>query len=78
MAQRVYIETTIPSYLTAWPSRNLIVAAHQQITREWWRTRRSAFDLCISQFAIDEASAGDTEAAEERMAILVQFSARRF
>lgn len=70
MAQRVYLETTIPSYLTAWPSRDLIIAGHQQITKEWWRTRRSEFELCISQFVIDEASAGDTEAAKERMAIL--------
>ncbi|MBX7104739.1 MAG: type II toxin-antitoxin system VapC family toxin [Gemmataceae bacterium] len=70
MAQRVYLETTIPSYLTAWPSRDLIVAGHQQVTREWWRTRRSEFELCISQFVIDEASVGDAEAARERLVIL--------
>jgi hypothetical protein len=70
MAQRVYLETTIPSYLTAWPSRDLIIAGHQQITKEWWRSRRSEFELCISQFVLDEAGAGDTEAANERMAIL--------
>jgi hypothetical protein len=70
MAQRVYLETTIPSYLTAWPSRDLIIAAHQQLTKDWWRTRRSAFDLFISQFVLDEASAGDPQAAQERLAIL--------
>ena len=70
MAQRVYLETTIPSYLTAWPSRDLIIAGHQQLTKEWWRTRRKEFELCISQFVLDEASAGDAEAAEERLAIL--------
>ena len=70
MAQRVYLETTIPSYLTAWPSRDLIIAGHQQITKDWWRTRRSEFELYISQFVIDEASAGDAEAAKERMAIV--------
>ncbi len=70
MAQRVYVETTIPSYLTAWPSRDLIIAGHQQLTKEWWRTRRTEFDLYISQFVIDEASAGDAEAAKERLAIL--------
>jgi hypothetical protein len=53
MAQRVYLETTIPSYLTAWPSRDLIIAGHQQVTKEWWRTRRNEFELCISQFVID-------------------------
>ncbi len=70
MAQRVYLETTIPSYLTAWPSRDLIMVGHQQLTKEWWRTRRSEFELCISQFVIDEATAGDAEAAQERLAIL--------
>lgn len=70
MAQRVYLETTIASYLTAWPSRDLIIAGHQQLTKEWWRTRRSDFDLFISQFVLDEASAGDPQAAQERLAIL--------
>lgn len=70
MAQRVYLETTIPSYLTAWPSRDLIIAGHQQLTKEWWQTRRSEFELFISQFVLDEASAGDPQAAQERLAIL--------
>jgi hypothetical protein len=70
MAQRVYLETTIPSYLTAWPSRDLIIAGHQQLTQEWWRTRRNEFELYISQFVLDEASAGDAQAAQERLAIL--------
>lgn len=38
MAELVYIETTVVSYLTARPSRDLIVAAHQQITHDWWDT----------------------------------------
>jgi predicted nucleic acid-binding protein len=64
---RVYLETTIPSYLTSWPSRDLIIAAHQQITRDWWETRRHAFELYISQLVLDEASAGDPAAARERL-----------
>ena len=64
------METTIPSYLTAWASRDLIVAAHQQITKEWWRTRREAFEICISQFVVDEANAGDADAARERLEVL--------
>src|SRR5207248_4566737 len=66
----LYLETTVPSYLTAWPSRDLIRAGHQQITKEWWRTRRAEFDIYISQFVLDEAAAGDAEAARERMAAL--------
>ena len=63
----VYIETTIPSYLTAWPARNLIAAAHQAITREWWALRRDSFQLFVSQLVITEASAGDLAAAELRL-----------
>lgn len=62
--------TTIPSYLTAWPTRDLIIAGHQQLTREWWQTRRNEFQLCVSQFVLDEASAGDAQAAQDRMTIL--------
>ena len=65
----LYVETTIVSYLTAWPSHDLIRAAHQQVTRDWWETR-SEFDLYISQFVLDEAGAGDPKAAEERLAAL--------
>src|SRR5438445_12544946 len=70
MTPRLYLETTIPSYLTAWPSRDLIVAAHQQLTKEWWLARRDAFEMCISQFVLDEAGAGDPDAARERLLLL--------
>lgn len=64
---KVYIETTIVSYLTARPSRDLIIAAHQQITNEWWENRRDDFDLYTSQFVIKESSAGDAEMATMRL-----------
>jgi hypothetical protein len=67
MKSRLYLETTIPSYLTSRPSRDLIVAGHQQITREWWEKRRNRFDIYISQFVLEEAGAGDPEAARDRM-----------
>ena len=70
MKPKIYLETTVPSYLTAWPSRDLIRAGHQQITQEWWQTRRQHFDLYISQFVLDEVSAGDTGAASERLTAL--------
>src|SRR5436309_12831187 len=70
MKSRVYLETTIPSYLTAWPSRDLVRAAHQQITREWWEQRRSEFELYISQVVLRECQAGDPTAASERLETL--------
>ena len=48
MGLRVYLETTVISYLTALPSRDIVQAAHQQVTREWWE-RRNRFDLFVSE-----------------------------
>jgi predicted nucleic acid-binding protein len=62
----VYIETTIPSFLTARPSGDLIVAGRQLITRQWWEQRRSEYRLFISQYVLDEAMAGDADAAQKR------------
>jgi len=66
----VYLETTIPSYLTAWRSPDLVMAARQQITRAWWDNRRCDFELFVSQLVIDEASAGDPVAAVRRLEAL--------
>ena len=66
----VYLETTIPSYLAAHPSRDLIIAAHQQITHEWWRDARDRFDLYISEAVLDEINIGDTEAVARRLGIV--------
>lgn len=74
MRPRVYVETTVVSYLTALPSRDLVTAAHQQITREWWETRRTEFDLFVSQAVTQEASAGDSEAAGRRLAVLEELA----
>ena len=70
MPRRIYIETTIPSYLTARPSRDIVQAARQQLTREWWDVERRNYDLCISQIVLDEAAVGDAEAAQRRMAVI--------
>jgi hypothetical protein len=71
MAATVYLETTIPSYLAAKPSRDLITAAHQQLTREWWQTRRTAFQLYVSELVLQEAALGDVDIAQERLRYLV-------
>jgi hypothetical protein len=70
MAERVYIETTVVSYLTARPNRDVVIAGHQQITHEWWDTRRASCELCVSQLVLDEAGASDPVAAEERLTVL--------
>jgi hypothetical protein len=62
MKPSVYIETTIPSYLTAWPSNNLIRAAHQEVTRQWW-AKRDGYTIYASRLVIEECEAGDQEAA---------------
>ncbi len=63
----VYIETTIVSYLTALPSRDVVVAGHQETTRQWWRTCRARYDLLVSEVVLRELQAGDPKAAQLRM-----------
>ena len=74
MKPKVYIETTIISYLAARPSRDLIVAGHQQITHEWWQTARPNFAAVSSQLVAREAGAGDSEAAAARLAFLTRLT----
>jgi hypothetical protein len=68
--KRVYIETTIPSYLAASPSRDLLQAARQQITHDWWSIERRNYDLCISIMVLEEVAAGDADAAQRRLPLL--------
>ena len=66
----VYLETSVVSYLTARPAADLNTAAHQQITVEWWDTKRKYFDIYISRVVMKEAVAGDAEVAARRVKIL--------
>ena len=75
MRSKVYIETTIPSYLAAKPSRDLLVAAHQQITREWWISRRLSFDLYVSELVLRECNAGNQTLAADRMQLIADVPA---
>lgn len=70
MNPKVYLETSIISYLAARPSRDLVVAAHQQITAEWWDNNRHRFDMYTSELVIREASAGNPDAAKRRLKFL--------
>jgi PIN domain len=70
MKAKLYFETTIPSYLVGRPSRDLLVAAHQAITRDWWESRRTQFDVYISELVIQEVRAGDAQLANRRLDLL--------
>lgn len=70
MSETVYLETSIFGYLTARSSKNLILAANIEVTRDWWELRRSAFTLYISQVVLDEATQGDAEMATKRLEVL--------
>ena len=50
--ERVYLETTLIRYLCSRPSRDLLVAAHQQVTSDWWTSRRETFDCFVSQISL--------------------------
>jgi hypothetical protein len=70
MKPKVYLETTFVSYFAARPSRDIIIAAHQQLTQEWWERRKDNFDLFISQLVLQEAREGDEAAIRRRLEML--------
>lgn len=70
MKAKVYLETTIISYLTAWRSSQLVMAAQQEATRTWWDDERPNFDVFVSEAVIEEAAAGDPVAAQRRLEVL--------
>src|SRR5258708_5834306 len=67
MAKKIYVETSIISYLTARPSRLVLTKAWQEVTREWWKRRSSEFELYVSAVVIAEARRGNAEAAQKRL-----------
>ena len=67
---KLYLENSFVGYLTAERSRDIITAARQELSQQWWDERRFGYDLYISEFVTSEASAGDSEAAAERLEVL--------
>ncbi len=67
--ESVYVETTILSYLVSNPARDVVIAGHQQTTRQWWSTRQKVFTCYISQVVVDEISAGDPSEVQKRLAV---------
>jgi len=74
MKATVYIETSVVSYLTGRPSRDMVIAAHQELTRQWWSERSERFSLVASELVLQEASAGDAEASRSRLSVLDQMA----
>jgi hypothetical protein len=70
MKASLYMETSVISYLTARPSRDVVMAGHQASTCEWWHEHRAKFDIFISRLVWDEASEGDPQAVKRRLKIL--------
>ncbi len=70
MKPKVYLETTLPSLLTARSSRDLLIAGQQQATRNWWKERRRHYQLFISGLVLIESRRGNTAAAEARDKVL--------
>ena len=67
---RVYIESPIPSYVVARPARDLLQAARQQITKDWWDMKRAGHELFTSQVVLDEVAFGETAMAQLRLETL--------
>lgn len=67
MASSVYVETSVISYYTARPSRDIVIAARQTITQEWWDEAREKFEIYISVLVVEEAKSGNSGAAQRRL-----------
>lgn len=74
MKPSVYIESSVVSYLTARISRNLIVAAHQQITNDWWETALPHYNAFVSPIVLEEVSKGDSHAIQLRLEKISDYS----
>ena len=66
----VYLETTIISYLTAYQSSLIIVAANQELTRQWWREEKAKYRCFISPYVTEESLRGDSDAVARRLEVL--------
>ncbi len=67
---RIYIESTIPSYVVARPARDILQAARQQLTRDWWELQRDQHELFTSQVVLDEIAAGERAMADRRLELM--------
>ncbi len=73
MKRTVYVETTVVSYLTARPSRDLLIAAHQEATHELWAKLLSDYTTYVSALVYQEAARGDQDQATKRQEAIRPF-----
>ena len=73
MKPRVYVDTSVVSYVTARPARDIVIAGRQHSTREWWASAAERFELVISDLVLQEAAGGDPVAARARVDALASF-----
>jgi len=66
---RIYLESSVISYLAGRLSRDVIVLGNQELTREWWQNHRSEYDMFVSELVLDEIAAGDPDIARQRLSI---------
>ena len=67
MKPTVYVESSVISYLTSRPNRDVIIAGRQSVTLDWWENQRHRFELRISVLVEEEISKGDSSAAQQRL-----------
>src|SRR5438046_2773906 len=72
MKSRIYLETSVVSYLVGRLSRDVIVLANQELTRDWWASRRQYYELYVSEVVLREAALGDVDLASQRLSIVDQ------
>jgi len=66
----IYVETSVISHATAWPSRDPAIAVLQDQAQRWFAIEAPKHELVTSQFVLDEAARGDQDAVERRLALL--------
>jgi hypothetical protein len=74
MKPKLYLESTIPSYIVARPSRDVIVIGQQQCTRDWWDNRANDFEIFVSDIVVDEISTGEAAMAKRRVELIKPFT----
>ena len=74
MKPKLYLESTIPSYLVARPSRDVILAGQQKCTRDWWSKRAGSFEIFVSEVVVQEVASGEPAMAARRMTLIKPFA----